>query len=142
MVSIKKTSGVILVVDDEDPSIARIKSILNKDGYDIHIARNGLEGLQKAKKIKPDLILMDISMPGMDGYEATSLIKKCPALKETPVIFISAKTPAEDRGKSFKVGGSAFINKTFSNQQLRDTIMLVMKSIFEKSDFNVKSDIK
>ena len=82
MVSIKKTSGVILVVDDEDPSITRIKSILNKDGYDIHIDRNGLEGLQKAKKIKPDLILMDISMPGMDGYEATSLIKKCPALKE------------------------------------------------------------
>lgn len=137
-----KKSGAILLVDDEDASILRIKTILKNEGYDIHIARNDLEGLQMARKVKPDLILMDITMPGMDGYEATSLIKKYPGLKETPVIFITAKTPAEDKGESFKVGGSSFINKSFSNQQLRDTVALMMNSVLGKSDFEVKSDTK
>ena len=132
--------GAILLVDDEYHSIFRIKAILDKDGYDIHIARNGLEGLRMARKIKPDLILMDITMPGLDGYDATSLIKKYPGLKETPVVFISARTPAEDMGNSYKVGGTAFINKSFSNQQLRETVAHMMNSVLGKSDFNVKSD--
>jgi len=130
------------LVDDEDASILRIRTILKKDGYNIHVAMNGLEGLRTARKVRPDLILMDITMPGMDGYEATSLIKKYPGLKDTPVIFITARTPAEDRGKSFKVGGSTIISKSFSNQQLRDAVSVIMSSILGKSDFEVKSDTK
>ena len=89
----------------------------------------GSEAVRTASDLKPDLIVMDITMPEMDGYEATARIKEDPALKETPVIFLTGKSVEEDAGRAFAQGGLTFVCKPFSNQQIRDLVNLTLDSL-------------
>ena len=112
----KKT--LILVVDDNQENVRVLTSILNHHGYDIIAAFNGSDALTMASRRKPDLILMDIMMPEMDGFEATRSLKEDPELKEIPVIFISALTEVEDKIQGFDVGGQDYITKPFQHQEV------------------------
>jgi CheY-like chemotaxis protein len=122
-------AGTILVVDDEEAVTGVIQAVLTKEGYQVHLAHNGEEGIKLASQVKPDLIIMDITMPGMDGYEATERIKQDPALADVPVIFLTGKSASEDGGKSFATGGVSFVRKPFTGQQLRDLVTLAMQSL-------------
>ena len=126
-----ETGRTILVVDDEPVMISLLKRILAADGHTVHTAASGPEGIEKAGEVMPDLILMDILMPQMDGYEATARIKTMPGLHDTPIIFLSGKAAAEDGGRSFAVGGAAYLPKPFKDSQIRDVVRLVLRSVAE-----------
>ncbi|HVP06525.1 MAG TPA: response regulator [Candidatus Acidoferrum sp.] len=124
-----KKAITILVVDDEDAITGLMSAILTKEGYTVHIAGNGVDGVASASQCKPDIIFMDITMPDMDGYQATSQIKQNPALKDIPIIFLSGKSASEDGGRSFATGGLTYMRKPFTSQQLRDMVTLTLMSI-------------
>ncbi|MDQ2103199.1 diguanylate cyclase [Azospirillum isscasi] len=103
----------ILVVDDI-PSNVHVLSRILKDEHDIYFATDGMKALELAQSRLPDLVLLDIMMPGMDGYEVCSRIKADPITRNIPVIFISAKSEVEDETYGLEVGAIDFISKPIS----------------------------
>jgi len=105
---------LILIVDDTPLNIGVISGAL-KDSYKTKVATNGEKALALASaEEKPDLILLDIMMPGMDGYEVCSRLKSDPATREIPVIFLTGQTAAEDETRGFEVGAVDYVHKPFS----------------------------
>jgi len=108
----------ILAIDDSKKILDIIKYFLEGDGYGVKIASDPLEGLKVAKAGGVDLILLDIMMPGMDGYTVCDTLKKDPATKEVPVIMLTAKAIILHTPKDFFYGLYGFLAKPFSKQQL------------------------
>jgi adenylate cyclase len=105
---------LVLVVDDTPTNIAVISGVL-KESFRIKVATNGKKALAIARASdKPDLILLDVVMPGMDGYEVCRHLKATPATREIPVIFLTGVTDAENEEKGFEVGAVDYIHKPFS----------------------------
>jgi CheY-like chemotaxis protein len=109
----EKYTADILIVDDITANLKVLGGILKDEGYKVRPVLNGELALQVAQKEKPDLILLDIMMPGMDGYEVCTRIKSNPDLKDIPVIFISALNDTNDLVKAFQSGGVDYITKPF-----------------------------
>jgi len=108
----------ILLVDDQ-PNFIRMLSIkLKKLGFEVLSADNGQKGVDEALKEKPDLIVMDIMMPVMDGFTAVAQIKDNEETKDIPVIFLSAKGQESDQQKAKELGAADFIAKPFSPKEL------------------------
>jgi class 3 adenylate cyclase len=106
--------NLVLIVDDTPTNIGVISGVL-KDSFKTKVATNGEKALVIASAAeKPDLILLDVIMPGMDGYEVCRRLKANPATRDIPVIFLTAKTDAEDEEKGFEVGAVDYIHKPFS----------------------------
>ncbi len=103
----------ILVVDDSQDSRKLIGLILTKSGYQVSEAVDGPEGLQKSLADSPDLILLDIMMPGMDGFEVCAALKNDARTRDIPVIFLSALVESRDKIKGLEIGGSDYITKPF-----------------------------
>lgn len=127
----QETKHTILVVDDEPVMISVLENVLAADGHIVHSATSGSEAIKMAMANKPDLILMDILMPEMDGYEATARIKALPEMQDVPIIFLTGKAASEDGGRSFAVGGAAYLPKPFKERQIRDVVNLVLRSVAE-----------
>jgi len=108
----------ILIVDDVAENIQVLASSLKKEGYEIAAAMNGKEGLDLAEKMQPDLILLDMMMPEMDGMETISHLKKSKSLKDIPVIFLTAKNETGDIVKGFEAGAVDYITKPFNATEL------------------------
>ncbi len=112
----------ILLVEDTEAVIMMLKDYLEKRGYQIIVANNGLKGVAKAKEIHPDLILMDVMMPLMDGLEATQKIKDEPSLKKTPIIGMTALAMPEDRENCLKAGMDDYMSKPIIFNELLSMI--------------------
>ncbi|MBT9316696.1 two-component system response regulator [Leptothoe spongobia] len=110
--------GDILVVDDVPPNLDFLSTVLAQQGYKVRSAINGEVALKIAKAAQPDLILLDIKMPGMDGYEVCRLLKASPLTQEIPVIFLSALDETNDKVKAFGMGGVDYIPKPFQAEEL------------------------
>ncbi|MBG07659.1 MAG: hypothetical protein CME68_02810 [Halobacteriovoraceae bacterium] len=108
----------ILIADDLQKNIQVIGTILRKEGFQINVAVNGKQALDLAEKTVPDLILMDIMMPGGDGIETCRKLKEHRILKKIPIIFISAKSEPKDILRGFEVGGSDYVLKPFNSNEL------------------------
>lgn len=108
----------ILIIDDNKKNLQVLGNILNDEKYKIAMAKEGVSGIKLAKKIQPDAILLDIMMPGMDGYEVCEKLKKDDNTKEIPVLFITAKNETEDIVEGFKKGGVDYITKPFNKEEL------------------------
>jgi adenylate cyclase len=108
----------ILLVDDTPINLKILSTILSKQGYKIRQALSGKIALMTIEKSVPDIILLDISMPEMDGYEVCSQIKANPITYEIPVIFISALDDTSAKVKAFEVGGADYITKPFKSQEV------------------------
>lgn len=108
----------ILIADDTQKNVQVIGTVLRREGYQINVASNGEQAIELASKITPDLVLLDIMMPGGDGIETCKKLKEIEALKTVPILFISAKSELEDVLKGFRVGGSDYIAKPFNVQEL------------------------
>jgi sigma-B regulation protein RsbU (phosphoserine phosphatase) len=105
---------LVLVVDDAPANLQVVNSIL-KDDFKIRVATSGAKALELVKvKPHPDLILLDVMMPEMDGYEVCGILKASPETKDIPVIFLTGKTEADDETKGFQVGAVDYIHKPFS----------------------------
>lgn len=114
----KKEDVLILIVDDNPQNIQVIGNVISGERYDTGIAMSGREALNFVLKQKPDLILLDIQMPEMNGYEVCQALKKESRTKDIPVIFLTAKTETEDIVKGFDVGGVDYVTKPFNSQEL------------------------
>ena len=108
----------ILIVDDTPKNIQVLGMILKEANYLINVAQNGQQALESVKIISPDLILLDIMMPVMDGFETCAKLKADPATADIPVIFLTAKTEAEDIVKGFELGAVDYLTKPFNGAEL------------------------
>ncbi len=109
----------ILIVDDTLANLQLLSTLLKEEGYKVRPANNGVLALQAVAKKKPDLILLDIKMPEMNGYEVCAALKGNPETKNIPVLFISALNDVADKIKAFSVGGLDYINKPFQFEEVK-----------------------
>ncbi len=116
--SIETTKGDILVVDDTPDNLRLLASMLTEQGYKVRKAINGQLALMAAQSAPPDLILLDINMPDMDGYEVCARLKKDAKTLDIPIIFISALDDVLDKVKAFNLGGIDYITKPFQLQEV------------------------
>lgn len=108
----------ILLVDDNPQNLAALTRILTEHGYRVRTAINGQVALKSLQNMAPDLILLDIRMPGMDGYEVCREVKKDPATQDIPVLFLSALDDPVDKVKAFDAGGVDYITKPFQTDEV------------------------
>lgn len=125
----KTKSAKILVIDDEAEITEIIETFLKDTGYEVLTENSSVMGIERAKSFKPDLILLDIMMPFMDGYEVCDELKKSKETENIPVIFLTGKDAKSDEGRSFQVGGDMYIKKPFSCDRLLEIVRIVLMSI-------------
>ncbi|MCP4401339.1 MAG: response regulator [bacterium] len=116
----KITSGkhTVLIVDDNPANLGMLTSYLKEFGYKTPMARNGETAMIRAEINRPDIILLDVVMPGIDGFETCRRLKMNEATKAIPVIFMTARTGTEDKLKGFKVGGVDYVTKPFQQEEV------------------------
>lgn len=119
----------ILVVDDEPEITEIIEAFLNNAGYKVKVENSPNKAVGLAKQLKPDLILLDIMMPEVDGYTICNRLKEDPEMANTPIIFLTGKDSKEDQGRSFQSGGDMFIKKPFSCERLLEIVNIVLLSV-------------
>jgi two-component system, cell cycle response regulator DivK len=108
----------ILVVEDQEDNRQILRDLLGNAGFDLIEAENGEQALAALAKQRPDLILMDIQLPIMDGYEATRRIRTNPEMKDIPIIAVTSYALAGDEAKALAAGCTAYITKPFSPRAL------------------------
>lgn len=108
----------ILIADDEHKIVMTLEYAFRKAGYDIFIARDGVEVLELLKEEIPDLIILDVMMPKLDGFTTLKEIKKEEKFKNIKVIFLSAKTSEADKVKGLEAGADAYVTKPYSIKKL------------------------
>jgi len=108
----------ILIVDDEPQLVEMVKMRLEASGYEIISAHDGQEGLDKAKKEKPDLIILDLMLPKIDGYKVCRMLKFDEKYKKIPIILFSARAQEEDKKMGEEVGADTYITKPFDPKVL------------------------
>ena len=117
--NISEGADQILLVDDNTANLQLLHETLDGFGYKLLAAKNGKTALHIAKKVKPDLILLDIMMPEMDGYEVCKRLKADQATMQIPVIFVTALSDAEDEAKGLTLGAVDYITKPFNPDLIR-----------------------
>jgi putative two-component system response regulator len=110
--------GKILIVDDESSARAALETLLRREGYDVHDAADGRSALAACSDFKPDLILLDILMPGIDGFEVCRRIKQTPETRLTPVVLITGLSDTEDRIRGITAGADDFLSKPIDINEL------------------------
>lgn len=108
----------ILLVDDDPYILMSLEFLMRKSGFDVMIARNGTETLELLEQNIPDIVLLDIMMPDVDGYAICAHIKKSETLRNCKVVFLSAKSKDMDIQKGLSLGAELYITKPFSNKDL------------------------
>ena len=139
--NINKTTGTILLVEDE-PNIAKLFNFnLSRAGFHCEIANNGKEGLKLAEKIKPDLIISDVMMPEIDGYEFRRRLLKNPELKQIPFVFLTAKGEEDDILHGYDLEIEDYIIKTSSPKVVIAKVSAILKSL-EKERVKVVDEVQ
>lgn len=113
-----KPAAKVLVIDDSHLNRSFITNAFGGETYDVETAVDAEEGIRKATEWQPELILLDIMMPIMDGFEAASILKREPETSDIPIIFITALDAIQDKLKAFNVGGVDFVTKPFNHKEL------------------------
>jgi CheY-like chemotaxis protein/anti-sigma regulatory factor (Ser/Thr protein kinase) len=128
----KISKATILIVDDNPNNVQLLKAVMNMRGFDVLVAKNGIHALETVKTDLPDLILLDIMMPEMDGFEACQKLKECPSTKNIPIIFLTAKSHIDDIMKGFELGAVDYITKPFSSNELVARVEIHLKLKFSQ----------
>jgi DNA-binding response OmpR family regulator len=112
----------VLITEDE-PNIAEsLTFILNREGYDVSTVFDGEAALQRLRSDPPDIMILDVMLPKLNGFEVLKLVKADPALKALPVMILTAKGQTHDRRMAEEIGASAFITKPFSNRDIIEQV--------------------
>lgn len=122
-----KTTHKVLVVDDEEAILELLRYNLEKEGYSVETATDGLKAVEVAKKFLPDLVLLDIMMPVMDGVEACRRIREIPEIQNTFVIFLTARSEEYSEVAAFDVGADDYITKPIKPRALLSRIQAVFR---------------
>ena len=116
------STPAILLVDDEPNIVMSLEFLMRKNGYQVGIARNGTEALAAIDQTPYDLVLLDVMMPDVDGYQVCRQLRQNPARAATKVIFLSAKSQPADVQKGYDAGADLYIPKPFSTRQLMQKV--------------------
>jgi len=131
--------ALILCVDDEPVNLTILEELL-QDNYDLSVAKSGEGCLQQVSLQEPDLILLDVNMPDMDGLETCARLKSDPSTAEIPIIFVSALASQEELMAGYEAGGDDYITKPFSEDILQKKIEIVLASQLRKQELKSISD--
>ncbi len=123
----KKSTYKILVVDDEEPILELLKYNLEKEGYEVKVAGNGQLGIDTARKFRPDLVLLDIMMPHMDGVETCRQLRAMPDLVKTFIVFLTARSEEYSEVAAFDVGADDYITKPIKPRALMSRISALFR---------------
>src|SRR5574339_777801 len=116
-------SSIVLIVDDEYAGRETLQSVLEGEGYELEMAENGFQAIEKAKKLLPDVILLDVMMPGMTGFEVCQRIRSDPEIAEIPIIVLTALDDRESLLTALKAGADDFVSKPFDRYELRARLL-------------------
>lgn len=116
----------ILVVDDEPNIVLPLQFLMEQNNYNVDVASSGEEAIEKIMQFKPDLILLDIMLPGIDGYEVCEIVRLKPEWRNIKIIFLTAKGRDVDIAKGMVLGADAYISKPFSNTEVVDTVKALL----------------
>lgn len=129
-----KSNYKVLVVDDEEPILELLKYNLEKNDYDVKIANNGIKGVEIAKKYKPDLILLDIMMPGQDGVETCRQLRDLPSIAGAYIVFLTARAEEYSEVAAFDVGADDYIVKPIKPRALMSRINAMFRRESKKKN--------
>jgi CheY-like chemotaxis protein/MinD-like ATPase involved in chromosome partitioning or flagellar assembly len=125
-------SEKILIIDDDLDTLRLVGLMLQRQGYQISAATNGQQGLDKAFDEDPDLILLDVMMPDMDGYEVTRRLRQNPSTLETPILMFTAKTQLDDKVVGFEVGANDYLTKPTHPSELQARVRTLLARVGDK----------
>ena len=131
---------LVLVVEDEEDLRNLVVDILTDAGYDVTQAKHGAEALEKVEAEQPDLILLDVMMPVMDGFEVLTQLRQNPVNQATPVIMLTAFPPVKGELRAWKLGVSHYIRKPFDPEQVRLTVRVVLRELESSTNAAPASD--
>ena len=112
----------ILIVDDDEDILLIVQTILASAGYSAITARNGREGVDMALELRPDLILLDVMMPELSGWEVCTTLKNAPETRQTPIAMLTVKSEIRDLITGMQVGADDYITKPFTRRKLLSTV--------------------
>jgi len=122
-----RSTPLILVVDDEEDILELVKYNLKKEGFDVHCAENGLEALERAKESIPDVVVMDIMMPVMDGIEASRKLREHAKLRTIPILMLTARSDESDQVMGLDAGADIYLTKPVSIPVLSSQIKALLR---------------
>jgi len=123
----------ILVIDDDADLIKMLKISLEKEGYTVFSAHNGVEGIKAAFEIRPHLIILDLMMPQMDGYEACSRLRE---MTNIPILLLTSRTQKDDIVRGFQEGADDYVTKPFSQNELKARVRLYCAAMVTKKNLS------
>jgi two-component system, cell cycle response regulator DivK len=129
--------GTILVIEDNEQNLYLVRFILEKNGYRVHAARDGREGIDRAAEIRPDLILLDIQLPGMDGYAVAGHLRENVDLARVPIVAVTSYAMIGDREKALAAGCTGYIEKPVDP----DTFLQEVERHMKNSDVGEGDDV-
>ena len=121
-------SATVLIVDDDEDNLTIVSSFLLRGGYEVRIARDGPTALASVRQQRPDVVLLDVMMPGMDGMQVLDHLKLDPKTASIPIVMVTAKTQDEDVLAGYQSGADYFITKPFTARDILHAIGLVLGS--------------
>ena len=122
-----KTDTKVLLVDDEPNILLALEFLMKKEGYQVFKAENGEQALQAMANQNPNIVILDVMMPGMDGFEVARRIRTNSDYDNTHIVFLTAKGTQNDRFKGYATGGEIYLTKPFDNEELINTINEVVE---------------
>ena len=125
----------ILVIDDEEGVLTLLKFRLGKFGHEVITSNNGIDGIRKARMFEPDLILLDLVMPGMSGFRVCELLKSYKKTKNNPIFIFTALDRLEDVERAFEKGADDYIVKPFEVVTINNTIENKFSMFIEKAEY-------
>lgn len=136
--SSKNFSGRVLIVDDEPRNVAIIEEIL--EGFELYSARSGEEALDKTRTYRPDVIFLDVMMPGMDGYEVCRKIREDRDLRFVKIVFVSGKASIQERLAGYEAGGDDYITKPFDHNEILAKLRVFLRLKWTEEVDQIKGD--
>ncbi len=117
----------ILLVEDDRDTLTVLRENLKRAGYQVVEAQSGEEGLVAFKQYKPDLVILDVALPGIDGWEVLRRIKAGPISRKTPVVMLTGKTDNADRIKGYEIGADFYMTKPYNVQKLLTVVRSIVR---------------
>ena len=119
--------STVLIVDDDPTAREALVAILEGEGYELHLAKDGIRALQMLEQLQPDLILLDVMMPGMTGFEVCQRIRATPALAEVPIILLTALDDPDSRLRGIEAGADDFLSKPPDRRELTARVRTITR---------------
>lgn len=126
-------SKEILIVDDEPGVVVAIQFLMEQQGHNVLVAQRGEDALELIYKYKPDLVILDIMLPGISGWEVCEIIRLNPDYRNVKIIFLTARSAETEIARGLSLGADAYITKPFSNDRLVARVNELLESAFEET---------